>query len=128
MAAVDLVGAEEEEAAAVQVASSVAGREVRADLSLSSLNSSDQSALLNANSTVLTDLSKLGPAGTQFTYDFFVPGTLITFPSQAVQVAESVKGVSSAVPGLSLQALHETGTVPKITATFQLAVRRSPKQ
>lgn len=86
---------------------------------LSQLNSSDQTALLNANSTVLTDLSKLGPAGTQFTYDFFVPGTLITFPQQAVQVAKSVKGVSTAVPALSLQALHETGTVPKITATFQ---------
>jgi hypothetical protein len=28
----------------------------------------------------------------------------------------SIKGVSSAVPGLSLQALHETGTVPNVTA------------
>ena len=29
----------------------------------------------------------------------------------------SVKGVASAVPGLSLQALHETGTVPSETDT-----------
>jgi len=46
----------------------------------SSLNSSDDAALAAANSSVITDLAKLGPAGTKFTHDFFVPGTLITFP------------------------------------------------
>jgi ABC-type antimicrobial peptide transport system permease subunit len=35
------------------------------------LNTSDDAELLSANSSVLTDLSKLGPAGTQFTHDFF---------------------------------------------------------
>ncbi len=84
---------------------------------IAALNASDQAALLNANSSVLTDLSKLGPPGTQFTYDFFVPGTLITFPGAAVSDVASVKGVASAVPGLSLQALHETGTVPSETDT-----------
>jgi ABC-type antimicrobial peptide transport system permease subunit len=84
---------------------------------LAQLNSSDQAALLNANSSVLTDLSKLGPPGTAFTYDFFVPGTLITFPDAAVSEVASIKGVASAVPGLSLQAIHETGTVPNITDT-----------
>src|ERR1039458_10156060 len=49
----------------------------------STLNSSDAAALASANSSVITDLAKLGPAGTKFTHDFFVPGTLITFPSQA---------------------------------------------
>ena len=85
--------------------------------SIASLNASDQAALLNANSSVLTDLAKLGPAGTQFTYDFFVPGTLITFPQAAVADVAGLKGVASAVPGLSLQALHETGTVPSETDT-----------
>ncbi len=66
---------------------------------------------------MLTDLSKLGPAGTKFTHDFFVPGTLITFPQAALQSVASVAGVQSAVPGLSLQAVHETGTVPQITDT-----------
>ena len=84
---------------------------------VSQLNSSDEAALLNANSSVLTDLSKLGPPGTAFTYDFFVPGTLITFPDAAVADVAKVKGVASAVPGLSLQALHESGTVPNITDT-----------
>ena len=94
------------------------GTSGRGGSTLAQLNSSDQQALLQANSTVITDLSKLGPAGTQFTYDFFVPGTLITFPDQAVAAVSNLKGVTSAVPGLSLQALHESGTVPTITATF----------
>src|SRR5271169_110659 len=38
------------------------------------LNSSDAAALASANSSVITDLAKLGPAGTKFTHDFFVPG------------------------------------------------------
>ena len=84
---------------------------------LTQLNAQDQAALLNANSSVLTDLSKLGPAGTKFTHDFFVPGTLITFPEPALATVASVPGVQSAVPGLSLQAVHETGTVPQITDT-----------
>ena len=83
------------------------------------LNSSDAAALAAANSSVITDLAKLGPAGTKFTHDFFVPGTLITFPSQAVSDVLKVKGVTSAVGALSLDALHETGTVPKITASVK---------
>jgi ABC-type lipoprotein release transport system permease subunit len=85
----------------------------------SSLNSSDAAALAAANSSVITDLAKLGPAGTKFTHDFFVPGTLITFPSNAVGDVSKIKGVTSAVGALSLDALHETGTVPKITATVK---------
>jgi ABC-type antimicrobial peptide transport system permease subunit len=85
----------------------------------SSLNSSDASALAAANSSVITDLAKLGPAGTKFTHDFFVAGTLITFPSQAVSTVANVKGVKSAVGALSLDALHESGTVPKITASLK---------
>jgi len=81
------------------------------------LNASDAQALANNNSSVLTDLSKLGPSGTQFTYDFFVPGTLITFPQVAVSDVATIKGVQTAVPALSLQALHESGTVPTITDT-----------
>lgn len=86
--------------------------------SLQSLNSTDASALLQANSSVLTDLAKLGPPGTKFTYDFFVPGTLITFPQVATSIVSKINGVSQAVPGISLQALHETGTVPQITDTY----------
>lgn len=86
---------------------------------LSQLNASDATALLNANSSVLTDLSKLGPAGTKFTHDFFVPGTLITFPTQAVAVVSAIPHVTAAVGALTLQAVHETGTVPSVVATYQ---------
>lgn len=81
------------------------------------LNTSDDADLISANSSVITDLAKLGPPGTQFVHDFFLPGTLITFPQQAVQAVDSVKGVTSAVPALSMQAEHESGTVPTITAS-----------
>jgi ABC-type lipoprotein release transport system permease subunit len=80
-------------------------------------NASDRSALASNNSSILTDLSKLGPPGTQYSNDFFVNGTLITFPQQAVTDVAKIKGVEAAVPALSLQALHETGTVPQITDT-----------
>jgi ABC-type antimicrobial peptide transport system permease subunit len=82
------------------------------------LDSSDQAALVQANSTVLTDLSKLGPAGTKFIHDFFVQGTLITFPTQAVAAVSHISGVTAAVGALSLSAVHETGTVPKIVASL----------
>ncbi len=83
------------------------------------LNATDAAALAAANSSVITDLAKLGPAGTKFTHDFFVPGTLITFPAQAVADVAKVKGVTGAVGALSLDALHESGTVPKETASVK---------
>jgi len=85
----------------------------------STADSSQAATLLNNNASVITDLAKLGKAGTQFTHDFFVPGTLITFPSVAITDVAKIPGVSKAVGALSLQALHESGTVPKITDTVK---------
>ena len=86
---------------------------------LAALNDADTTALLNENSSVVTDLAKLGKPGTAFTRDFFLPGTLLTFPDTAVSQVESVAGVKSAVGGLSLLAQHETGTVPNIVASVK---------
>ena len=83
------------------------------------LNAGDAQSLLTANSSIITDLAKLGPPGTVFTHDFFVPGTLITFPAKAITDVAKIAGVKSAVGALSLEALHETGTVPTITATIK---------
>ena len=83
------------------------------------LNRADEQALLQNNSSILTDLSKLGKPGTKFTHDFYLPATLITFPDKAVQDIANLDGVASAVGGLSLVATHQTGTVPQIVATFQ---------
>ncbi|MBW8827220.1 MAG: ABC transporter permease [Acidobacteria bacterium] len=78
-------------------------------------NQADCAALLTDNDTVLTDLSKLGTPGTDFTHDFFLPATLLTFPDTAIAEVAKVPGVTSAVGGLTLLAQHETGTVPNIT-------------
>jgi ABC-type antimicrobial peptide transport system permease subunit len=86
---------------------------------LASLNDTDATALLNENASVVTDLSKLGKPGTKFTRDFFLPGTLLTFPDDAVAQVSAVPGVTSAVGGLSLLAQHQTGTVPNIVASVK---------
>ena len=69
----------------------------------STANSSQAATLLNNNASVITDLAKLGKPGTQFTHDFFVPGTLITFPSVAISDVAKIPGVSTAVGALSLE-------------------------
>jgi ABC-type antimicrobial peptide transport system permease subunit len=86
---------------------------------VSELNNQASSDYDANNDTVLTDLAKLGKPGTTFTHDFFFPNTLIPFPSQAVGLVGSIKDVSSSVGALSLSATHESGTVPKLTATFK---------
>jgi ABC-type antimicrobial peptide transport system permease subunit len=75
--------------------------------------------VVQANSSVITDLSKLGKPGEKFEHTFFLPGTQLTFPrAQAVQVAK-VDGVASAASGLILTAVHQSGTVPKIVAQIR---------
>jgi ABC-type antimicrobial peptide transport system permease subunit len=86
---------------------------------LASLNDADTTALLNENSSVVTDLAKLGKPGTKFTRDFFLPGTLLSFPESAIDQVAAVDGVTSAVGGLTLLAQHQTGTVPNIVATVK---------
>ena len=86
---------------------------------LQSLNAADTQALLSENSSVVTDLSKLGKAGTHFEHDFFVPGTLISFPDAAVASLSKLANVTSVVGALTLTAQHQSGTVPQITATIK---------
>ena len=75
--------------------------------------------LVEANSSVITDLSKLGKPGTDFVHDFFLPGTQLTFAQgQAKQIA-ALDGVAAVSAGLTLQAVHQEGKVPKIVARIQ---------
>ena len=75
--------------------------------------------LLAANSSVITDLSKLGKPGQHFVHDFFLPGTQLTFPaSQAARITK-LKGVAAVSTGLVLIAEHQEGTVPKIVAKLK---------
>ena len=86
---------------------------------VASLNDADTAALLSENSSVVTDLAKLGKPGTRFTRDFFLPGTLLTFPDSAVAQITAVDGVASAVGGLTVLGQHQTGTVPNIVANVK---------
>lgn len=83
------------------------------------LNTQDQQELLNENSSVVTDLSKLGKPGERFTHDFFLSATLLSFPQAAIDEIAKIDGVTSAVGGLTQLASHQTGTVPEITAEIQ---------
>jgi ABC-type antimicrobial peptide transport system permease subunit len=83
------------------------------------LNASDAQEVLNENSSVITDLSKLGKPGDKFTHDFFLSATLLSFPDDAVSQIAGMNGVQSAVGGLTQLASHQTGTVPNQVATIQ---------
>ena len=83
------------------------------------VNRADAEALLQENQNVVTDLSQLGDPGTQFTRDFFLSATLVSFPQDAVTDIRGIDGVSTAVGGLVQLASHQTGTVPQIVANIQ---------
>jgi putative ABC transport system permease protein len=79
----------------------------------------DAGALIRANQSVITDLSKLGKPGTHFVHDFFLPGTQLTFPAKQATQLKSLSGVSAVSTGLLLVAEHQSGTVPKIVAKLK---------
>jgi len=75
--------------------------------------------VVQSNSSVLTDLSKLGKPGTHFVHDFFLPGTQLTFPTGQGASVKSLSGVAASAQGLLLIAEHQSGTVPKIVAKLK---------
>jgi ABC-type antimicrobial peptide transport system permease subunit len=75
--------------------------------------------VVEANQAVITDLSKLGKAGTQFVHDFFLPGTQLTFPQEQADEIAALDGVAAVSAGLTLQAVHQEGKVPKIVAEIE---------
>jgi putative ABC transport system permease protein len=80
--------------------------------------------VVEANQSVITDLSKLGKPGTHFVHDFFLPGTQLTFPqAQAKQIA-ALDGVAAVSSGLTLQAVHQEGKVPTIVAKIKTGGNR----
>jgi putative ABC transport system permease protein len=76
--------------------------------------------LIQSNASVLTDLSKLGKAGTHFVHDFFLPGTQLTFPTSQGASVKSLPDVAASAQGLLLIAEHQEGTVPKIVAKLKM--------
>ena len=79
--------------------------------------------LVQANLSVVTDLSKLGKPGTHFVHDFFLPGSQLTFQQSATSQIASIPGVAKVSQGLTLLAEHQDGIVPKIVATLKTAAK-----
>ncbi|MDX6475016.1 MAG: putative transport system permease protein, partial [Gaiellaceae bacterium] len=79
--------------------------------------------LVQANLSVVTDLSKLGKPGTHFVHDFFLPGTQLTFRQDAAKQIAAIAGVAQVTQGLTLLAQHQEGIVPKIVATLKTQQR-----
>ena len=63
--------------------------------------------VIQANQSVITDLSKLGKPGDKFVHDFFLPGTQLTFPQTSAAQIAKVPGVASVSSGLVLAAVHQ---------------------
>jgi ABC-type antimicrobial peptide transport system permease subunit len=79
--------------------------------------------LIQSNLSVVTDLSKLGKAGTHFVHDFFLPGSQLTFQQSAAQQIASIHGVAQVTQGLTLLAEHQSGVVPEIVAQLKTAAK-----
>ncbi len=75
--------------------------------------------VVQANQSVITDLSKLGEPGEKFVHDFFLPGTQLTFAQSSAAQAAKLPGVESVSSGLVLAAVHQSGTVPEIVAKIK---------
>ena len=75
--------------------------------------------VVEANQAVITDLSKLGKPGTHFVHDFFLPGTQLTFAEAQAKEIAGLEGVAAVSSGLTLQAVHQEGKVPKIVAQIE---------
>jgi putative ABC transport system permease protein len=78
----------------------------------------DGGASAEETNAIKTDLSKLGNPGDKFTHDFFVASGGVTFDDTVLERLEKIPGVATAVPGLTMVATHQTGTVPEIVATI----------
>ncbi|HVV35589.1 MAG TPA: ABC transporter permease [Acidimicrobiales bacterium] len=78
----------------------------------------DQAATAEETNAIKTDLSKLGNPGDKFTHDFFVASGGVTFDTSVLTQLQKVSGVAAVVPGLTMVATHQTGTVPQIVATI----------
>ena len=75
--------------------------------------------LIQANQSVITDLSKLGKPGQHFVHDFFLPGTQLTFRQSSASQISKIAGVAQVTEGLTLLAQHQEGVVPKIVAKLK---------
>src|SRR2546421_10980564 len=73
----------------------------------------ERGRLQQENGGLRFGLQNLGKPGAKFTRDSFLSTSQLTFPQSQVAKVRTISGVKSAAGGLTLTALHVSGTVPK---------------
>ncbi len=76
-----------------------------------------------SDNRITTDFSKLGNPGDAFSYDTFLPGSMLTFASSETEKIDAslVKEYAS---GLVLNVVHQEGTIPKLAAEIETGGQR----
>jgi len=82
------------------------------------LSEKERQELQQENGGQRLDFRSLKP-GTRFSTDNFVSNSQLSFPASNVTSISKLAGVSSAVGGLTLNAIHVSGRVPKQTESQQ---------
>src|SRR5438552_88673 len=82
-----------------------------------SLSPTERAQLQKENGSTRLGLQNLGAPGTHFSSDQFVAAAQLSFAASEVSTIGNLAGVSSAAGGLTLNAIHVEGTVPKQTQT-----------
>ncbi|HEX9775463.1 MAG TPA: ABC transporter permease [Actinomycetota bacterium] len=78
------------------------------------LDATEMRRLAAENAGVTTDLSKLGKPGEEFERDTFLAASQLTFDAAQADDVRGIDGVEAVGVGLTLSAVHQEGTVPKI--------------
>src|SRR5437870_11982446 len=84
-------------------------------------STASSSEVTNEMQSVITDLSKLGNPGDHFVHDFFLPSGEAALPAGMADQVRLMPGVAHVSTGLTLQVVHQEGTVPKIFPDLKLA-------
>jgi putative ABC transport system permease protein len=93
------------------------------------LSPKERAQLEKENGATRFGLRELGKPGSNFSRDSFVTTTQLSFPASNVAKIRSLSGVAAAAGGLTLNAVHVEGTVPKEqpgAQTFCAAPRPAP--
>lgn len=77
------------------------------------LSEKERQELQSENGGARLGLRNLGKPGSHFTRDSFLSTSQLSFPASKVKTISGIEDVDSAAGGLTLTALHVSGTVPK---------------
>ena len=77
------------------------------------LSEKERQELQKENGGARLGLRNLGKPGSHFTRDSFLSTSQLSFPASKVKTVSGIDNVESAAGGLTLSALHVSGTVPK---------------